>query len=205
MEKTLINKIKINIYGYFSEKGISEEIPEDILDIIEENEENVRQHWNEEWAYSIEDLPGYESEYGPDPYEMELNISTYLDEKLIDEYTNVDKDNMLNEEQEDDSIEWDCILVRSLEKGSSENIELTFDNPISFDLNCLKIISKAIDTNLPDGFNWPKNIVTAFQYDNGDDYAYVDGYGLFEELNTDVKEQTFGIWKDDEIFDSCFF
>ena len=64
---SLVNKIKININGYFSEMGTSEDIPEDILDIIEENEGNiglVREHWNEEWAYCIEDLPGYESEYG---------------------------------------------------------------------------------------------------------------------------------------------
>ena len=60
----------------------------------------------------------------------------------------------------------------------------------------------SIDTNLPEGINWPKNIVTAIQYRNGDDYAYVDGYGLFKELNTDVKEQTIGIWKDDKLLGS---
>ena len=40
------------------------------------------------------------------------------------------------------------------------------------------------------------------QYHNGDDYAYVDGYGLFKELNTDVKQQTIGIWKDDKLLGS---
>ena len=202
---SLVNKIKININGYFSEMGTSEDIPEDILDIIEENDGNiglVREHWNEEWAYSIEDLPGYESEYAVITNEMDLSISTYLDDKLNDEYTSVNFDKMLNEEQEDGSITWDCIFVCSSEEGSSANIELTFTNPISFDLECLKIISKAIDTNLPEGINWPKNIVTAIQYHNGDDYAYVDGYGLFKELNTDVKEQTIGIWKDDKLLGS---
>ena len=48
---SLVNKVKININGYFSEMGTSEYIPEDILDIIEENDGNiglVREHWNEE-------------------------------------------------------------------------------------------------------------------------------------------------------------
>ena len=38
---SLVNKVKININGYFSEMGTSEDIPEDILDIIEENDGNI--------------------------------------------------------------------------------------------------------------------------------------------------------------------
>ena len=61
---------------------------------------------------------------------MDLSISTYLDDKLIDEYTSVDFDKMLNEEQEDGSITWDCIFVCSSEEVHLQILNLP--SPIQF-------------------------------------------------------------------------